>query len=251
MTDWPNSYSGMKLTGYDYPFSVIIAGMSTGNRPLRKDAERNRDQILDAARLLFARRGLGVGLNEIAQYAGVGVGTVYRHFPHKDQLIDVLFEQRRTEIVTLASQALEDPDPWHGLTAFLDSWLQLHLHDHALTEVFIDPQLGKARLDTSRDSIAPLLDAIADRARDDGYTRPDFRGTDVFFIQLALAGLMDRSRRHAPDLYCRYLAMFLEGVRTDPDPAADLPMPPVSFATAHALMTTESGLDLWAAKPKR
>ncbi|MFJ3804732.1 TetR/AcrR family transcriptional regulator [Streptomyces sp. NPDC090088] len=208
------------------------------SRPLRKDAELNRCRLLDAARELFTERGLGVGLNEIARHAGVGVGTAYRHFPDKEQLVEVLFEQRLNEIVTLATRALEDPDPWHGLTAFLDQWLQVHLHDRSLTQIFTNPQLGQPRLDEARDRIAPLLDSLADGAREQGKARPDFYGTDVFFIQLALTGLIDRSHALAPDLYRRYLAMLLEGARSDPDPTASLPVPPLGVEQTHAVMTS-------------
>src|SRR6266536_3319791 len=68
---------------------------STGVRPLRRDAERNRQQILLAARAAFAERGLEVTLDEIAQRAGVGVGTVYRRYSNKDELIDELFERAK------------------------------------------------------------------------------------------------------------------------------------------------------------
>jgi AcrR family transcriptional regulator len=208
------------------------------SRALRKDAELNRGHLLETARKLFAERGLGVGLNEIAHHAGVGVGTAYRHFPDKEQLIDVLFEQRLNEIVTLATQALDDPDPWHGLATLLDQWLQLHLHDRSLTQIFTNPELGQPRLDEARDRIAPLLNALADRAREQGKTRSDFHGTDVFFIQLTLTGLVDRSRALAPNLYRRYLAMLLEGARADPDPTTDLPVPPLGVEQTHAVMTS-------------
>src|SRR5438270_6695856 len=89
--------------------------MATIERPLRKDAERNRRRILDAAAELFAERGLGVTLNDIAHHADVGVGTVYRRFPDKDVLIDALFEERVEEMIALAEEALQDADPWRGL----------------------------------------------------------------------------------------------------------------------------------------
>ena len=86
-------------------------------RPLRKDAERNRQRILEAAGELFAERGLGVTLDDVAHHAGVGVGTVYRRFPDKEVLIDALFEQRIEAIATIASEALEIEDPWDGVSS--------------------------------------------------------------------------------------------------------------------------------------
>src|SRR5919199_6062316 len=92
-------------------------------RELRKDAARNRQRLLDAASELFAARGLDVTLNDIAHHAGVGVGTAYRRFANKEEVIDALFEQRLNEVATRAEAALTDPDAWHGLTSFLEQSL--------------------------------------------------------------------------------------------------------------------------------
>ncbi len=94
--------------------------MATAERPLRRDAERNRQRILQAARELFTERGLSVTLNDIAHHAGCGVGTVYRRFPDKDLMIDALFEERIDEMVELANDGLANPDPWDGLVGFLE-----------------------------------------------------------------------------------------------------------------------------------
>src|SRR3979411_3179013 len=79
---------------------------STEGRPLRRDAERNRQQILLAARAAFAERGLTVTLDEIAQRAGVGVGTVYRRYANKDDLIDELYEDIIAELGAAAEAEL-------------------------------------------------------------------------------------------------------------------------------------------------
>src|SRR5690348_18409526 len=111
--------------------------MTITDRPLRKDAELNRRKILDAAGELFAQRGLGVTLNDIAHHAGVGVGTVYRRFPDKADLIEGLFEQRVQRIVELADAALEDPDPWSGLTRFIERTCELQAEDRAFKELVL------------------------------------------------------------------------------------------------------------------
>src|SRR3954454_17041113 len=102
---------------------------------LRADAERNRRRILDAAAELFAEKGLSVGLDEIARHAGVGVGTAYRRFATKDELIDALFEDRIGEIGALAESALESDDPWDGLVGFLESAVELHIANRAVKEL--------------------------------------------------------------------------------------------------------------------
>src|SRR5436189_2462609 len=99
--------------------------MSASEPALRKDAERNRQRILDAARELFAEQGLGVTLNDVAHHAGVGVGTVYRRFPDKSHLIEELFEKEVGELVSFMEEAVDDPDPWRGLTGCLRRNLEL------------------------------------------------------------------------------------------------------------------------------
>jgi AcrR family transcriptional regulator len=101
-------------------------------KPLRADAERNRKRILDAAAELFAAKGLSVGLDEIAQHAGVGVGTAYRRFPDKRQRIEALFEERLDRLVELAERALAADDAWEGLTGFLEQATELQIHNRGL-----------------------------------------------------------------------------------------------------------------------
>ena len=84
-------------------------------RPLRRDAARNRERILQAAGEVFATRGLEVTLDDIAHCAGVGVGTVYRRFHDKEELIDALFDDRMDALLTVAEEALAADDPWLGL----------------------------------------------------------------------------------------------------------------------------------------
>ncbi len=86
-------------------------------RPLRRDAERNRQRMLQAASEVFTERGLDVSLDEVARHAGVGVGTVYRRFRTKEDLVEALFVDRIEEVAALAEDAAEAPDPWTGLAS--------------------------------------------------------------------------------------------------------------------------------------
>src|SRR5215212_11501130 len=95
------------------------AGREAG-RPLRRDAQRNRERILAAARALFAERGVDATLDDVAARAGVGVGTVYRRYPNKDALLDELFEERIGELAALAEASRTAADPWTALVHFLE-----------------------------------------------------------------------------------------------------------------------------------
>src|SRR5438045_1329294 len=104
------------------------------DRPLRADAERNRQRILDAARELFADQGLNVTLNDIAHHAGVGVGTAYRRFANKEEVIDALFEEELQKVAGVANEALAEPDAWSGLVTFLERSLHMQFGDRGLNE---------------------------------------------------------------------------------------------------------------------
>src|SRR5919204_6811010 len=147
--------------------------MAVNERPLRKDAERNRRRILDAARDLFAERGLAVTLNDIAHHAGVGVGTVYRRFPDKAQLIDGLFEQRLEEIGELLQAAARDPDPWRGLTGFLERTLALQAADRGLKELLLGAPGAWERVAQTRAQLRTHATELVARARAAGKLRPD------------------------------------------------------------------------------
>src|SRR6185437_10153390 len=94
-------------------------------RPLRRDAERNRQAILRAAAEVIGERGLEASLDDVARRAGVGVGTVYRRFPGKEALTEALFEERLDALVAIAEQALAEPDPRSGLHTYLERAAEL------------------------------------------------------------------------------------------------------------------------------
>jgi len=204
---------------------------------MRRDAAANRERLLASAGELFAERGLVVTLNDIAHHAGVGVGTAYRRFANKDEVIDALFEQRLQDVAEVARECLQDPDPWRGLVSFLERSLEMQFGDRGLTEIMNTPALGHARVSDARDRIAPLIEALVDRARGEGAVRPDLEQSDVIFLQVALAAIMDRSRDVAPELYRRYLAMFLDGIRPD-GRATSLPAPALDARDTHRAMTS-------------
>lgn len=205
---------------------------------LRKDAARNRERLLAAASELFAEQGLTVTLNDIAHHAGVGVGTAYRRFPNKEAVIDALFEQRLEEVAAVAQAALDEPDAWTGLVAFLERSLSMQFGDRGLNQVMNDPTLGDERVKEARDRVAPLLTALVERAKAQRCVREDFDQSDIVFLQLALSAIMDSSREVAPDLYRRYLAMFLDGIRAERAHLSRLPSRPLDSNQAHLAMTS-------------
>jgi len=198
------------------------------DKPLRRDAERNRKRILDAARELFAEQGLGVTLNDIAHHAGVGVGTVYRRFPDKSHLIEDLFEQRVAEVVALAQQALEDPDAWRGLKTFLQQVLQLVAADRGVKDLLTANTDGLERISLVRQRLLPIGRQLVRRAQEAGQVREDVSAADLPVIQLMLSTLVDASRDVAPDLWRRYLGIITRGLAAHPEQEPGLEAPPLA-----------------------
>jgi AcrR family transcriptional regulator len=191
------------------------SALPSERRPLRRDAERNRRRILDAARVVFAERGLSGSHDDIAREAGVGVGTVYRRFPDKEQLIDALFEARIEEIADVARAATEHPDPWEALVGFLMRTQELQSEDRGLKELVLGGARGADRVVTARSLIAPLAAQVLQRAKDAGVVRSDIELTDLPLIQLAIGTIAESSRDVAPDVWRRMMAVVVDGLRAE------------------------------------
>jgi AcrR family transcriptional regulator len=206
-------------------------------RPLRRDAERNRHRILEAARVVFAERGLRGSHDDIARAAGVGVGTVYRRFPDKEELIDALFEARVEEIAEIARAAVANPDPWDALVGFLIRTQELQAEDRGLMEIMLGGGRGAARATAARSLIAPLVARVLQRAKDAGVVRADIELTDLPLIQLAIATIAESSRDVAPDAWRRTMTLVLDGLRAA-NAAGELPVPALDPEQIDAITTS-------------
>jgi AcrR family transcriptional regulator len=210
--------------------SAVRAEPREPERRLRRDAERNRRRILAAAADAFARGGLAVTMDEIARYAGVGVGTVYRRFPDKELLIDALFEQRVEELVVLAETARDDPDPFEGLVRFFETFLAVQAADRGLKEVVLGTGRGQRRVAQARARIRLVVDELLERAHAAGDLRPDVAASDLALIQFMLSAVIDYTHDVDPEAWRRLLAIVLDGLRRRRDAPTPLPAPPLDEA---------------------
>jgi AcrR family transcriptional regulator len=200
---------------------------------LRRDAERNRQRILEAAREGFADRGLGITLDEIARLAGVGVGTVYRRFPNKELLIDALFEERIGEIVAQAREAAQDEDAWRGLSRFLGDAIGRLAADRGLRELVIGATYRPERIVHARSRIKPQVDDMVARAQAQGTLRKDVGASDFPLLLMMLDAVVDTTRDIDPSTWRRALGIVLDGLRapgTTPLPGAPLEVPQLERA---------------------
>ena len=192
-------------------------------RPLRRDAERNRQAILRAAAEVFTTRGLQASLDDVARHAGVGVGTVYRRFPDKESLAEALFEERIEAMAALAEKALAEPDSWAGLVMFLEGVCAQLATDRGLQEIFMYASYGRDRTGRARDRMKPLVTALVQRAQRDGKLRADMDPTDMLFIEFMISAAARYAGPVKPEIWRRYLALITDALR--PERAGTTPLP--------------------------
>ncbi|MCW2771561.1 MAG: TetR family transcriptional regulator [Aeromicrobium sp.] len=222
------------------PMISEIGATDEAARPLRADAARNRALILETAAEVFAEHGLDAGYDEIARRAGIGVGTVYRRFPERSELVRALFETRVEEIVAIAEEAESNEDAWAGLAYFLEKALERQVVDRGLKEVMASTIQDGEHLSIGRERLGPIIEGMVARAQAAGAMRSDVESTDLG-VQLMLMSSISTPAQ--PDLWRRYLALFLDGLRARPD-LSPLPLLAPADEAMHALMCNLRGREI-------
>jgi AcrR family transcriptional regulator len=198
--------------------------MGTEPRPLRADAERNRRRILDAARTVFAAHGLGVGVETVAREAGVGVGTIYRRFPTKDRLLQAIVDDR-IDALRAQLDALDDRgEAWETFAAAAEVLAGAAARDRGFFEALSEAAGTLSAPDCARQASIAAIAPFLERAQAAGVARGDVVPLDVLAL-CSNAGRLPRWRaEQEPDLWRRYLAIALDGLRAEG--AHALPHPP-------------------------
>ena len=213
-----------------------MATIATATRPLRRDAERNRGLLVAAARDAFAADGIEVSVEEIARRAGVGVATLYRRFPTKEELIDAVLEDAFAEICQAAQDGLEVEDAWVGFTGFLERVFALQERNRCLKDVIASHRHGRRRLEAARAELRPLVTELIARAQAQGTLRPDFTPEDVPLLFWSGGRVAQMTSDVVPELWRRYLGLLLDGLRTSA--ATPLPHPPLTKAQLERVNST-------------
>ena len=204
---------------------ATTSGRCGGERPLRRDAERNRQRILHAAAEVFTQRGLDATLDDVARQARVGVGTVYRRFPDKESLVAELFADRIDAMVAVAEQALMAPDPWQALVSYLEYAAETMASDIGLRQLMMFATYGRDRVAYAREQMRPVVTKLVERAQAAGELRDDFRATDVPLIAYMLAAAAEYASYAQPEVWRRYLTLIIDGLRPSRDGVSPLPTP--------------------------
>jgi AcrR family transcriptional regulator len=181
------------------------------DRTLRADARRNREKVLQAARDAFAASGYGVSMDEIAARAGVGPGTVYRHFPDKEALFAAVVTARVTGLAADAQARASADDPGDAFFGFLDRIAEEAAAKRDLPDAISIP--GSLQQD-----LHAALDVLLRRAQQAGAVRPDITGGDLIVLfKAALASIQDASAGpRDPAMRERVFAVLADGLRARP-----------------------------------
>jgi AcrR family transcriptional regulator len=205
--------------------SVLSASQEPA-RPLRRDAQRNRDAIVAAARKAFAEQGLNASLEGVAREAGVAIGTVYRHFPTRLDLVEELFTAKFTELLGAAEEAATMDDAWQGFRHYLEKLCELQAGDRAFNDLISSRlplhAVGRGMLERAKE----LADQIFRNAQGQGVLRDDVASQDMAFVIWSQAGIIQATRTVAPTAWRRHLHLMLDAFRAEC--AHELPVPPLT-----------------------
>ena len=206
-----------------------------GGTARRRDARRNRDLLVAAAREVFAAYGLDAPLDEIARRAGVGNATLYRHFARRAALVDAVFHGTLDGTRLAGERARECADPWRGLTEYLETVFAGLAADRGTNDLMTTGAHASDELAAlhahNRDTVGLLLE----RAQRQGLVRSDVVVEDLLFHFAALGRAVPALASVSPDAWRRQLRLLLDGLRV-PAPAAPLPAPPLTSGQLGAVL---------------
>ncbi len=204
-------------------------------RRLRADAERNRAAIVAAARDIFAEQGLEAPLEEIALRAGVGIATLYRRFPAREQLVAAALVDQAARYADAAEQALAVTDPWEGFVSFVRRICELQADDRGLSDLLSMALPADEHVERLKKAANEQVVELVRRAKECGRLRQDFADEDLLLLLIANAAVLHVTRPDAPQAWRRFVALALDAFEHRDD-ARDLPAPPSSDEMAGAML---------------
>ncbi|MFD9123426.1 TetR/AcrR family transcriptional regulator [Kitasatospora sp. NPDC059571] len=189
----------------------------------RRDARRNRDLLVDAARQVFAEQGLDAPLDVIARRAGIGNATLYRHFPSRAALVDAVFGDLLAATAAAGEHARSVEDPWEALTHYLEHVFAGLAADRGTNDLMTTQLPDSRALQAVHQHNRRTVELLLARGRDRGSIRPDLAPEDVLLALAALGRTVPALTEAAgPDAWRRPLALLLDGFRATP---GHLPLP--------------------------
>lgn len=201
---------------------------------MRADARRNRERVLEAAEALFGEVGVKAQMDEVAERAGVGVGTVYRHFPTKSTLLEAVIVDRCDSMLRDVDAAVNDPDPGVALRRYAEAMTGHQARNRALAEGMASEIDLPVVLAGVKDAMHKAVTQLVTRAQDAGAVRPDIGPSDTAMLFSGIAHAVELAGDLGPTILQRYLTIVLDGLC--PVHASPLPGRALDYAQLERLM---------------
>ena len=177
---------------------------------MRADARRNRERLVAAAREIFTEYGSGASMEAIAKKAGVGVGTLYRHFPNRFDIVEAVYETDVHELAEAAQRVVAELGPWDAVVAFFDAFMRYTQTKQALlTELQQAFEKNPDLRSRARELISSSFDLVIDRAKVAGVVRDDVDGSDL----MQLVSPICSNASVPPEQSRRLIGILLDGLK--------------------------------------
>lgn len=193
---------------------------------MRKDAQRNRELVLAAARAVYAEQGVEAPLDVIARRAGVGNATLYRRFPDRAALIEAVFHATLAAVIDAGEEARRAEDPWAGLNAYLERVFSVLAADRGANDLMTTGIEGVPTLEKLHVHNAETFGTLLDRCRRQGLVRADVVTEDLLLGLAALGRAAPALQSAVPGSWRRPLALLIDGLRAEG--AHELPTKPLT-----------------------
>ncbi len=203
-------------------------------RSPRRDARERRGKIIAAAQREFALHGVDASLEKIAREAGVAIGTLYRHFPTRLDLLTAAFEPRLQEFLDAAAKALEMDDPWQGFVCYLENLFGMQAGDRGFNDFLSRRFPGSADTERIHDEMCRQIEEVLTRAQEAGEARPDITQADIVNLIWSNGRIIDATSTTAPNAWRRYLYLMLDAYRAER--AHAIPEPPMTYQQLYDAM---------------
>ena len=203
-------------------------------RPRRRDARESRAKLIAAAQAEFAADGVDASLEKVARDAGVAIGTLYRHFPTRMDLLMAALRPRLEEFRVGADEAAKMEDPWEGFVAYLENLFAVQAGDRGFNDFLSRRFPGNAETEQIHDVMCRQIEDVLARAQDAGKARPDITQADIVNLIWSNGRILDATSAKAPTAWRRQLYLMLDAYRAER--AHPIPEPPMTDAQLYDAM---------------
>ena len=205
---------------------MSASGIEQTRRPLRRDAREHRGRLVAAAQREFASHGVDASLEKIAREAGVAIGTLYRHFPTRLDLLMAAFLPRLQEFLDRGAEALELDDPWEGFVSYLENLFGMQAGDRGFNDFLSCRFPDSAETERIHDQMCRQIGNVLARAQEAGEARPDITQADIVNLIWSNGRIIDATAATAPHAWRRSLYLMLDAYRAER--AHAIPEPPMT-----------------------